>query len=219
MTRAIILFLIATAVQAMTPERGKVDYIRTIPSVREFTKSRNFFAKLVNWVAGPAEDKPELIRPYATTHDSIGRLLIADPGQRGIHIYDFEKHKYQFLKGSRGRDFISPIDVACDANDNIYVSDSVRALVYVFDSRGRFQRAIGGSKQGDARLLRPTGMFLDRATRRLYLTDTLRHQVLVFGLDGTLIRAIGKRGNGPGRVQLPHRASRSRPENSTSSTP
>lgn len=202
--RTFLLFLVAAAtVPAMTPERGRVDYVRTIPSVREFTKPRKFFAKLVDWVAGPPDDKPELIRPYATTHDSTGRLLIADPGQRGVHIYDFEKHKYQFLKGSRGRDFLSPIDVACDANDNIYVSDSLRAMVYVFDPRGRFQRVIGGAKQGDARLLRPTGMFLDRTAGRLYLTDTLRHQVLVFGLDGTPIRTIGKRGAGPGEFNFP----------------
>ncbi len=191
-----------TSAAAMTPERGRVDYVRTIPSVREFTKPKKFFAKLLTWVAGPPDDKPEIIRPYATAHDSAGRLLIADPGQRGVHIFDFEKQKYQFLKGSRGRDFVSPIDVACDGRDNIYVSDSVRALVYVFDARGKFQRMIGGGT-GESRLRRPTGMFLDAGSRRLYLTDTLRHQVLVFGLDGSFIQAIGKRGTGEGEFNFP----------------
>jgi sugar lactone lactonase YvrE len=191
-----------TPVGALTPSRAKVEYVRTIPSVREFTKPRGFFAKLVNFVVGPPEGKPEIVRPYATTHDSTGRLLVADPGQQGVHIYDFEKHKYQFLKGPRGKTLASPIEVACDANDDIYVSDSVRAQVYVFDSRGRLLRRIGGSG-AEARLQRPTGMALDRAARRLYLTDTLRHQVLVFGLDGSLIRVIGKRGAGPGEFNFP----------------
>jgi sugar lactone lactonase YvrE len=157
---------------------------------------------MINLVAGPPEDKPEIVRPYSTTHDSTGRLLVADPGQHGVHIYDFEKRKYQFLKGPRGREFASPIDVACDRNDNIYVSDSVRAQIYVFDVRGRFLRTIGGPT-ADSRLQRPTGMVLDAASRRLYITDTLRHQVVVFGLDGTLIRAIGKRGAGPGEFNFP----------------
>ena len=187
---------------AATPSRATVEYVRTIPSVREFTKPRGFFSKLVNWVAGPAGDKPEIVRPYSTTHDSTGRLLVADPGQQGVHIYDFEKRKYQFLKGPRGKAFVAPIDVACDTNDDIYVSDSVRAQIYVFDSRGRFLRTIGGSSP-DTRLERPTGMALDRAARRLYLTDTLRHEVLVFGLDGSLIRIIGKRGAGPGEFNFP----------------
>jgi sugar lactone lactonase YvrE len=181
---------------------ARVDYVRTIPSVREFTKSRSFLAKLVDFVAGPAENKPEIVRPYATTHDSTGRLLVADPGQHGIHIYDFEKRKYQFVKGPRKRELISPIDVACDKNDDIYVSDSVRAKIYVFDTRGRFLRTIGGTS-GESRLVRPTGMALDPNTRRLYLTDTLRHQVLVFGLDGSFIRVIGRRGKGPGEFNFP----------------
>ena len=181
---------------------ARVDYVRTIPSVREFTKSRSFLGKLVDFVAGPPENRPEIVRPYATTHDSTGRLLVADPGQHGIHIYDFEKRRYQFVKGPRKRALISPIDVACDKNDDIYVSDSARALVYVFDTRGRFRRTIGGTS-GESRLVRPTGMALDRNARRLYLTDTLRHQVLVFGLDGSLIHAIGKRGTGPGEFNFP----------------
>jgi sugar lactone lactonase YvrE len=204
----VLCFLMAAAcfcqipAEAAVPVRGTVQYLRTIPSVREFTKPRGFFSKLLTLVAGAAEDKPEIMRPYSTTLDSIGRLLVADPGQKGVHIYDFEKHKYQFLKGPRGKTFESPMDVACDTNDDIYVTDSVRKQVYVFDLRGRFLRAIGGSGPS-AQLQRPTGMVLDRVARRLYLTDTLRHQVLVFGLDGSWIRAIGKRGAGPGEFNFP----------------
>ena len=186
---------------AATPASATVEYLRTIPSVREFTKPRSIFTRLLNLVAGSPDDRPELLRPYATTHDSTGRLLIADPGQRGVHIYDFEKRKYQFLRGPKNRVFASPMDVACDANDDIYVTDSVRAQVYVFDVKGKFLRAFGGA--GDAHLQRPTGMQLDRKARQLFLTDTLRHQVMVFGLDGSLVRTIGRRGAGPGEFNFP----------------
>ncbi len=206
--RALVPFFLAAAclsqapARAVAPARGTVRYLRTIPSVREFTQPRGFFSKLLTWVVGAAEDKPEITRPYATALDSIGRLLVADPGQKGVHIYDFEKRKYQFLKGPRGNLLESPIDVACDANDDIYVTDSMRGQVYVFDLRGRFLRTIGGRGAG-TQLQRPTGMALDRAARRLYLADTLRHQVLVFGMDGSLIRAIGRRGVGDGEFNYP----------------
>jgi sugar lactone lactonase YvrE len=194
-TCAILALLLAPAAQAAT---ARIDYSRTIPSVCEFTKPRSFWVKLVNLVAGPPENRPEIVRPYATTHDSTGRLLIADPGVRGIHIFDFEKHKYQFVKGPKRRELVSPIGVACDRNDDIYVTDSVRAAVYVFDTRGKFLRTLG-----DSQLRRPTGLALDMKSRRLYLTDTLRHQVLILGLDGSLIRAIGRRGTGPGEFNFP----------------
>lgn len=204
------LLLMAAAAMAPPPAplgapvstHPRVEYLRTVPSVREFTRPRGLIARLVTWVAGPDGDKPELLRPYATTLDNTGRLLVADPGARGVHIYDFEKRKYQFVTGPRGRQLESPIDVACDANDDFYVSDSVRGQVYVFDSKGRFLRGIGGPGS-KTRLLRPTGMALDRVARRVYVTDTLRHQVLVFGTDGALILTIGNRGSGPGEFNFP----------------
>ncbi len=199
---SLVWLLAASAPLIGAEARGKVEYVRTIPSVREFTKKRSFWVKMVNFVAGPPEDRPEIVRPYSTTHDSTGRLLVADPGQHGVHIYDFEKRKYQFLKGPRGRELTSPIDVACDRNDNIYVSDSVRAQIYVLDVRGRYLRMINGTTL-ESRLQRPTGMVLDPANRRLYVTDTMRHQVMAFGLDGSFLRAIGKRGAGPGEFNFP----------------
>lgn len=199
---ALWMFAVSPVLDAMTPSRGTVDYLRTVPSVREFTKPRSFLAKLGNWIAGPPEGRPELVRPYATARDSVGRLLVADPGQRGIHVYDFEKRKYQFIKGPRGNPLVSPIGIACDAADNIYVTDSVQARIYVFTPAGRFARTLGGEK-ADSRLLRPTGMFLDPKTGRIYVADTLRHQVLVFSVDGSLQRIIGRRGTGPGEFNFP----------------
>lgn len=201
------LFLIADVAAQVPPRtpvssQPRVEYLRVVPSVREFTKPRSLFSKMVTWIAGPDEGKPELLRPYATAQDSMGRLLVTDPGEHGVHIYDFEKRKYQFLKGPRGRQMDSPIDVACDSNDDIYVSDSARRQIYVFDAKGRFLRTIEGGG-ADGRLLRPTGMVLDRKARRIYVTDTQRHQLMVFGMDGSLIQTIGRRGRGPGEFNFP----------------
>ena len=86
-----VLWLVAASLSprlaaAAAPARGTVQYLRTIPSVQEFTRPRGFFSKLLTWVAGAAEDKPEIQRPYSTALDSVGRLLVADPGQKGVHI-------------------------------------------------------------------------------------------------------------------------------------
>jgi len=201
-------FLMAAALMGQVPlgsptaPHNRVEFLRTLPSVREFTKPRGFFPKMFNWITGPDEEKPEMLRPYATALDSIGRLLVTDPGQHGVHIFDFEKRKYKFLKGPRGRQLESPIDVVCDDNDDFYVSDSVRQQIYKFDRRGRFLRTIGGENQKTV-LKRPTGLALDPATRRIYVADTLRHQVLVFGMDGSLVCTIGRRGRGPGEFNFP----------------
>jgi sugar lactone lactonase YvrE len=201
------LLLMAGAVANPAPRettlsQPRVEYLRTVPSVREFTKPRGLFAKMVTLIAGPDEEKPELLRPYATAQDSIGRLLVTDPGAHGVHIYDFEKRKYQFVKGPRGKALESPIDIACDSNDDIYVTDSVRGQIYVFDFKGRFLRTIGENSP-NARMQRPTGMTLDRKARRIYVTDTLRHQLLIWGMNGSFVRAVGSRGSGSGEFNYP----------------
>jgi sugar lactone lactonase YvrE len=181
--------------------RGTIEYVRSIESVREFSKPRSIWGKLLERVAGPAET-PQLLRPYAVTQDSAGRLIVADTGQRVVHIFDFEHRSYRFIPGERRRPLGSPVGVAVDRSDNIYVSDSAQARILVFDRNGKFLRVIGDPARG-VELRRPTGLAIDREQQLLYVCDTLRHEVLVLNLAGTLVRTIGRRGVGPGEFNFP----------------
>jgi len=182
---------------------GAIDYLRTIDTsaVAELTKPRSFWGKLLEWVAGPGK-RAGFTRPYGLTEDSEGRLIVADPGQRVVHILDFERRAYAMISGARGKEFLSPVGVAVDASDGIYVTDSARGEVYVFNRKGKFQRTLG-EHLGGRMLQRPTGLAIDSKANRLYLTDTLRHQVLVLRLDGQLIQVIGRRGTGPLEFNFP----------------
>ena len=188
---------------SVTVARGSIDYVRSIDlgSLREYTKPRSVWGKLLKWVAGPASH-PYLLRPHGVTQDNRGRLIIADPGQGVVHIFDFEKRRYRHLRGPRRKPFLFPIGVATDAADNIYVSDSVRARIYVFNKKGKFRRLLGDPSSGTT-FERPTGLAIDPDRKRIYLTDTLRHQVLVLNLSGVLLQAIGQRGTGPGEFNYP----------------
>lgn len=183
--------------------RGAIDFVRVIDNrqLADYSKPRSFWKKLLEWVAGPA-DRPVMLRPYALTQDSQGRLLIADPGLGMVHILDFERRRYDAIHKANREELLSPVGVATDREDNIYVTDSVRARIYVFDKKGKYKREFGDPRSG-LTLQRPTGIGLDAATGRLYLTDTLRHQVLVLDLKGRLLRTIGQRGNGPGEFNYP----------------
>jgi len=61
---SIQLFLIAAILAPPQPPptvslSPTIEYLRTVPSVREFTKPRGFFSKMVTLLAGTDEDKPE----------------------------------------------------------------------------------------------------------------------------------------------------------------
>ncbi len=183
--------------------RGTIDYLRSIDArqVDALAKPRSVWGKLLEWVAGPAE-RPRLGRPFGITEDSRGRLIIADPGQRVVHLLDLEKRDYKFISGTKRSPFLSPVGVAVDAQDNIYVSDSARGEVCVFDAQGKPLRSIG-HKSSKTPLQRPTGIAVDSRTRSIFVADTLLHQVLVFDLEGKLLRTIGRRGTNPGEFNFP----------------
>jgi DNA-binding beta-propeller fold protein YncE len=195
----------AASVAVTSPTVGAVDYLRTIDTnqLEQFAKPRSFWGKMLEWVAGPAE-RPWLGRPYALTEANLGRLIVTDPGQGVVHILDFERREYAQISKAKRQRLLSPVGVAVDGDDNIYVTDSELAAVFVFSRKGEFLRALGTSSKGRERLFqRPTGLALDPERRLLFVTDTWSHQVLVLDVEGNVLTTIGKRGAGPGEFNYP----------------
>ncbi len=179
----------------------RLEFVRAIASERQLQPRRSFWKKLVDWVAGPPAYRG-MVRPYGVALDSTGRLVVCDPGLPGVHVLDFEKQKYVLLEGGKGRAFRSPMGVAIDGKDNLYITDSQHALVFVFNSAGKFRRTIGG-ENGKALFQRPTGIAVDAAGKRLYVVDTLRHRIVTLDLDGNVLSSFGTRGAAPGQFNFP----------------
>jgi len=182
----------------------KLHYERSFSSEKEVEGKRGFFKKLVDIAIGEP-DHPHLVRPYSIAIDSRGRAIVTDPGANGIHIFDFENHKYKFIeRREKDKDQMqAPQCVAVDAQDNIYVTDSLAGKVFVFDAGGKFRRAIGSLKGGEGYFKRPTGISVDSAAQRIYITDTLRDKVFVLDMEGSILRTIGKRGTAEAEFNLP----------------
>jgi len=176
---------------------------RSFQSEAEVKPNRNFWNKIVDFVAG-APDYRYLVRPYSIVTDSHGRILITDPGARGVHIFDFAQRKYKFLERSeKSVAMLSPQCIAVDAEDNIYVTDSDAGVIFVFAPSGKYLRAIGALKGHEGYFKRPTGIAIDSATQRIFVTDTLRDKVYILNMQGAILGTIGKQGSGEGEFNLP----------------
>jgi DNA-binding beta-propeller fold protein YncE len=190
-------------VPALLLEGGRrLEFVRSFSSEMEVKPKRSLWNKIVDFVAGPPVYR-RMARPYDVALDSVGRIIVTDPGAPAVHILDFEKQKYSLLEGGKGQPFRSPLGVAVDAKDNIYVTDSALGIVFVFDSGGKFRRYIGRRKDGAGSFQRPTGIAVDSTANRLYVTDTLQHRVYALDLAGNVVSSFGGRGLEPGRFNFP----------------
>ncbi|MBZ5663087.1 MAG: 6-bladed beta-propeller [Acidobacteriia bacterium] len=139
-----------------------------------------------------------LLAPHHVTVDSRGRILIVDPDIREVHVLGGDQPFR--IDGGPHRRLHLPNGIAVDAADNIYIADSERGLVLVYDPDGRFLRYIG--KRGDESLFHyPTAIAIDRASGRLFLLDTPRHLLYVLDLEGNILKQVGRpRPNAIGRA-------------------
>jgi DNA-binding beta-propeller fold protein YncE len=184
------------------PGGRKLLYERSFGSETEVKLKRGFWTKVLDLVAG-APEVHNLVRPYGVVADSRGRVIVTDPGVPAIHVFDFERQKYKFIRRAGKQEIVSPQCIAVDAQDNFYVTDSDAGKIFVFDAEGNYRRTIGALRGGEGMFKRPTGIVIDSAMQRIYVSDTWRQQVFVLDMEGSILQKIGKGGAAPGEFNFP----------------
>lgn len=91
--------------------------------------------------------------------------------------------------------FHSPIGIAIDAQDQIYVTEFHTDRVQKFTAEGRWLAAYPVAKQ-------PGGIAVD-AAGRLYVTPLLEHRLCVYDAEGRLLREWGRQGAADGEFDEP----------------
>ena len=150
--------------------------------------------RFVTWAYG----RPSVLSaPRHIATDSRQRLIISDPDGEAVHVLDpTGKSSFRILTGE-GRRLQEPAGVAVDADDNIYVADSVRGIIVVFDRQGNFMRYLG-QYRGENEYESPQGIAIDRKAGRIYLVDSPRNMVFMLDLNGKVLKRLGKGHDGTG---------------------
>jgi DNA-binding beta-propeller fold protein YncE len=131
-----------------------------------------------------------IMAPQHLTMDSRGRLIVVDPLANAVHVLDGAS-SFRIAAGKR-RHLRTPVSVAVDGKDNIYVVDSSLGLVEVYDPQGIFLRNIG-QIDDETLFVGPTGIAIDRERGHIYLLDTPRNLMLILDLDGHILKRVGRR--------------------------
>lgn len=152
-------------------------------------------------VGNPDQNVTEYFeKPAGVAVDSQGRMLIASTQKATVYILSKEKHEVIRLHGDRGMFLNTPLGLAVDRQDNIYVGDVGLKQVLKFSSQGQLLATSGT----DAGFKNPVYMALDENRGRLYVVDSHLHQVIVLNPETfEVIARVGRRGGRNGEFNFP----------------
>jgi DNA-binding beta-propeller fold protein YncE len=140
-------------------------------------------------------DAPEVRFVKPAFVDKRGDVMyVTDLGR--VHVYDFAKKKYRILGGNVLR---NPTGIAVSSTGKLYVGDSSRLAVYIFDLEKQTVKHVW-----QKRLFASVGgIAVDEPRDRFYAVDAKNHRINVFNLDGELLFHLGERGKGRGEFNFP----------------
>ena len=95
-----------------------------------------------------------------------------------------------------------PASMAFDADENIYVSDTLNHRIQKFSKDGKFLAKFGSLGDGEGEFNMPWGITVDEVGD-IYVADWRNDRVQKFTADGKFIMAIGGSGDGNGEFNRP----------------
>lgn len=151
------------------------------------------------------------INPYDVAFSKDGRIFVLNHCDSvrqaliriGICNFD-EEYLGEFGKGygSEEGQFRSPVALAFDSRDRLYITDELNHRITIFDSSGNFLGNWGVLGSGDGELNGPAGIAID-ADDNIYIVDQHNHRVQKFTTDGKYILQWGEVGSDPAQFNLP----------------
>lgn len=143
--------------------------------------------------------KTQEILTHTIIQDEVKKQQVKEVGDINSLRYQGYHYKLIHTIGTRGKEegnFISPVSVAVDAQKRIYVCDSLKCNVQVFDSEGKYLYAVGkfGKDLGDtkeASFLMPVSIVVDQAGN-LVVLDAKTCTVQIINKSGQVIAKFGE---------------------------
>jgi DNA-binding beta-propeller fold protein YncE len=144
----------------------------------------------------PAPGEQPLYQPTGLAVDpERGEVLVSDFGQNAwpmeawLRIYDYQGHYLAGISGDASRDygFSRPEGLASNGEGQIYLADSLRSQVLVFD-RDTLQGValLGNPGTQPGQLLLPLDVAIDPKSHDLYVTNQRHGTVEVYAGGGVL---------------------------------
>ncbi|MBI5558015.1 MAG: hypothetical protein HY885_10280 [Deltaproteobacteria bacterium] len=134
-----------------------------------------------------------------------GLLYVVDSKEREIKVFDIETAEKvtAFGRNNKPEENLGlPTGISMGPDELLYISDSGRFQVVIYDRDGHERGTIGRPGANLGHFARPRGVATDRQGR-VFAVDAAFENVQIFRNDGQLLLFFGGSGTGPGKLFLP----------------
>ncbi len=167
------------------PNPPRVQFLKGISASKDVTGDKAS-VKILS-LSNEEEDTNKIIaKPYGIASNK-GRIYVVDTIQNNVAIFDLVKQTYEILPGSKGQGKLKkPINIAVASDGNVFVADTFRKEVMMYDEMGNFVRAYGKDIQ-----MKPVDVAVD--DKNIYALDISNNEIKVIDRQsGDLAGSIGK---------------------------
>ena len=120
------------------PDSARIQFLTSISNSTDIIGKRNRFLR---YILGEQETLP-IFKPYGIT-SSKGKIYICDTQLGGIEIIDLQKNEFSYFKPIGRGQIIKPVNCALDENGYLYVADTERNQIVIFDNQLKYLRSFG----------------------------------------------------------------------------
>lgn len=158
------------------PEKPRIKLIKVFKGAEEFLAPKGRIKTFFEALTGEHSQPLEFMAPAGIVTDGERFIYVADPSSRLVHRFDLIENEIVYLTHSGTEPLASPVGVGLDSSGNCYVTDSVKAKVYKYNSNAEFIGTLGA---GVVDFQRPAGIAVAKNDFK-YVVDVLANKVLVF---------------------------------------
>ncbi len=176
------------------PEMPRMQFLCNLHGSGDFASKRS---GLADFIVGKEPEKHKTItKPYGIAVRGA-RIFVADSISASIAVIDLAERRFETF-GMEGRGTLrKPINVRFGPTGKLYVTDTLRGQIIVFDTDGKYLAEYGTGKE-----FRPADVIV--TDDELFVLDIGAHDIKVYDLQTRqLKRTFGRRGKGFGEYNYP----------------
>lgn len=183
------------------PEEPRILYLDTYRggTIAKDDSLKKAFDVFLGASAEESASGKTIIKPYGVGLQN-GKVYVADPPQNAVFVIDENTSEADFIGVSPVGALVSPVSIAFDKDNLVYVSDSRQKRVQGYDENGTLKYILGSRLD----FAHPTGIAIDKELNHLFVVDTKGHNIKVFDIESKeQLFTIGKRGKKDAEFNFP----------------